>query len=92
VKANKDLARMLRSDAEKYLREYDDKDDAEFSALMSRDYAELRRIAAVIEKGDLKRAYSIASKLDTIVRDSISDPIWKAISGDAAFGHEGDDR
>jgi hypothetical protein len=92
MKANKDLARILRSDAEKYMRDYDDKDDAEFSALMKRDYADLRRIAAVLEKGDIKRAYRIASELDTVVRESISGPVWQALTGGAAIGHTEHDR
>jgi hypothetical protein len=84
---HKDLAAQLRRDADRYAREYGDRDDKEFQALMDRDVADLRRVAAVIEKGDLKRAYRIAERLDTNVRDSISNSVWKAMTGGAAFGH-----
>lgn len=90
--SHKELAAQLRRDADRYAREYGDREDKEFQALMDRDVADLRRVAAVIEKGDLKRAYQIAAKLDTAVRDEISRVVWQALTGGAAFGHTEHDR
>jgi hypothetical protein len=83
----KELANRLRADADSYARTYADDKDAEFQAAIDRDVADLRRVAAVIEKGDLKRAFRLASRLDTVVRDAINDLTWKVLSDGAAFGH-----
>jgi hypothetical protein len=81
------LAAKLRRDAERFAREHADQDDMEMRALTDRDVADLRRVAAVIAKNDLKRAYELASKLDTAVRDAISDVVWQALTKGAAIGH-----
>lgn len=82
------LATQLRKDAERYTRTYKDTDgDAEFAATIKHDVAALNRVADKLETGDVKGAYRIAARLDTVVRDGISDRVWNAMSGSAAFGH-----
>lgn len=79
----KKLATQLRRDAKRFARDYRDPQDGEYQCVVDIDVATLRLVAAVIEKGDLKRACRLAEKLDSAVRDEISDVVWDGLRGAA---------
>lgn len=45
------------------------------------DLADLTTIHDLYESGDLKAAWNVARRVDTIVRECIPDDVWKSMGG-----------
>ena len=85
------LAAQIRRDAERYgLANMSD--DAEIRAMIGRDISGMQAVADLVEKGEMKRAYQRAARMDTAARDGFSKRAWDQLSGGCAFGHTEFDR
>lgn len=74
------LAADLCRAATSYKRRFaDPRGDAVYAKTIATDVIALRAVADLIADGDLKGAYRSASRLDTIVRDSIRPRVWAAM-------------
>ncbi|MBL8857580.1 MAG: hypothetical protein JNL28_03625 [Planctomycetes bacterium] len=82
----KQLADQIRRDATRYVAA-NATDDAEFRRTIQADVRALNAVADLAAAGDVRGAYLRAAKLDTVVREAIADKAWRALSGNAAFGH-----
>ena len=80
------LAAQIRRDAERYgLANMSD--DAELRRMIAGDIAAMQTVAALVEAGDVRRAYQRAARMDTAARDGFSKRSWDQLSGGCAFGH-----
>jgi hypothetical protein len=87
------LAALIRRDAERYIAQFNrDGTDAEFERLIARDKVALDAVADLAEKADLRGAYRRWAKLDTVVREALSQPAWRALTGGNAIGQTEHDR
>lgn len=85
-------AKQLRADITRYNKESKEwADDPLSKKVVAKDVTDLQAVADLLSDGDVKGAYRRASLLDTAVRDAISNPVWKLMSGGAAFGHSDND-
>lgn len=80
------LAAQIRRDAERYGRA-NRTDDAELRTVIARDVLAMHAVADLVAKGEVKRAYQRAARMDTAARDGFSKRAWNQLSGGAAFGH-----
>lgn len=88
---NQTLADLIREDAAKYGAQFNrDGTDAEFEKLIDRDVKALERVAELVEAGDLRGARRRWERLDTVVREALSNRAWRGLTGGRAFGHEED--
>lgn len=77
----KKLAKELRDVAKEYLAQglSSFKGEADMIAMFRNDAKDLREVASLIRRQDLKKAWIKAYRLDTAVREIIPDNIWDAI-------------
>jgi hypothetical protein len=88
----KQVAETIRADAEKYAAQFHHDGDREFEELIAKDVAALRAVADLVEHGDMRAAYRRWSRLDTVVREALSQRAWRALTGGNAVGHTRHDR
>lgn len=86
------LASQLRRDAKEYERQFASDPDPEYRRTILADLAALHAVADLLDRGDVRGAYRRAARLDTVVREAISTPVWNALSGGNAYGHTEHDR
>jgi hypothetical protein len=82
------LAEMIHADAARYVAQFNrDGTDHEFERLIDRDETALNAIADLAESGDLRAAYRRWARLDTVVREALSQRAWRGLTQNAAICH-----
>jgi len=79
---------LIRADTHKYGTQFNrDGTDREFERLIDRDVAALNKVADAVERGDVRSGYRRWAKLDSVVRESLSQRAWRGLTNGAAIGH-----